>query len=400
MQYENRWKILKPIGEGGQGEVSLVLDKQKDTSSNVPDVLNVVEFVSAIRVALSTTSPIRAAPELEEQIRKSIVGIVNNENPILTNCGALKILHSPNANKARNFQDAEERLKRELEAMQQADHPNLLKIIDYNLDEKWFVSKYYPNGTLKKRSGWFTGQVERTLTAIRPIVEGVATLHGKKFVHRDIKPENIFVDESEQLVLGDFGLVFFEDSEHTRLSGTLENVGSPAWMPLWATHMRIEDVRPSFDVFSLGKTIWSMVSDKPILRLWYHRQDEFNLERMFPNRPEMVFLNGLLDKCIVEHEKDCLPNASWLLAKIDDLRRALRLGADPVGDFVRPCRVCGFGEYELLVDKDHRTTGNFGLNPAGGAAFKIFTCNYCGHVQFFFCENGSNPLAWEENCLL
>ena len=384
--FKDRWEKIETIGEGGQGEVFRVLEKSKFR-------LNVISLSRSIELTRRLN---RQTPENEEQVRRQIAKVVQGENPM--NCGALKILHSPD--EARNFEDAEERLKRELEAMKQAGHPNLLKIVDHNTDEKWFVSKYYPNGTLKDRSGWFTGQVERTLTAIRPIVDGVAALHGKKFVHRDIKPENIFVDESEQLVLGDFGLVFFEDSEHTRLSGTLENVGSPAWMPLWATHMRIEDIRPSFDVFSLGKTIWSMVSSKPILRLWYHREDEFNLERMFPNRPEMVFLNALLDKCIVEHEKDCLSDASWLLAKIDDLRRALRLGADPVGDFVRPCRVCGFGEYELLVDRDHRTTGNFGLEPAGGAAFKIFTCNYCGHVQFFFCQSGSNPPAWEENCLL
>ena len=386
MQYKNRWEEIEIIGEGGQGKVIRVLDKHK-IRLNLSTLSRSIEAVSRIP---------EPRPALDNQIRKGIAEIMRAENPM--NHSALKILHSPN--EARNFEDAEERLNRELEAMQQADHPNLLKVEDHNLDEKWFVSKYYPNGTLKNRSGWFTGRVERTLTAIRPIVDGVAALHGKGLVHRDIKPENIFVDESEQLVLGDFGLVFFMDRDRTRLSDTCENVGSTDWMPGWATRMRIEEIKSSFDVFSLGKIIWSMVSGKPILRLWYHRRAEFNLERMFPNRPEMVFLNGLLDKCIVEEEKDCLPDASWLLAKIDDLRRALRLGADPVGDFVRPCRICGFGEYELLVDKDHRTTGNFGLEPAGGAAFKIFICNYCGHVQFFFCENGSNPPAWEENCLL
>ena len=326
----------------------------------------------------------------EEQIRKGIAEIMHAENPI--NHGALKILHP--LNKARNSKDAEKRLKRELEAMTQADHPNLLKIEDHNLDEKWFVSKYYPNGTLKDRSGWFTGQVERALTAIRPVVAGVATLHKDQLVHRDIKPENIFVDESEQLVLGDFGLVFFMDREHTRLSGTYENVGSTDWMPPWATRMRIEDIKPSFDVFSLGKTIWSMVSRTPLLRLWAHQEEEFDLKRQFPDRPEMAFLNDLLDKCLVEHEKDCLEDADLLLEQIDNLLDALRLGADPIGDFERPCRICGFGKYRLFTDKDSTATRSFGLNP-GGAAFKIFTCNKCGHVQLFFCLNGSNPPGWE-----
>ena len=387
MQYEKRWGKIESIGEGGQGEVFRVLDKHKVS-------LDVRAVYSAIGVALKSNGQ-KLDQGAEEQIRKGIVEIMQAENPM--NHGALKILHSPN--EARNFEDAEERLKRELEAMKQADHPNLLKIEDHNLDEKWFVSKYYPNGTLKDRSGWFTGQVERTLTAIRPVVKGVATLHGKELVHRDIKPENIFVDENEQLVLGDFGLVFFMDRDRTRLSDTCENVGSTDWMPPWATRMRIEEIRPSFDVFSLGKTIWSMVSRTPILRLWYHRRDEFNLERMFPDRPEMALLNDLLDECIVEDEKNCrLIKAEWLLNWIDRLLGALRLGAGPVGeDIVRPCRVCGFGKYRLFTDKDHQKTANFGLNPTPNlAAFKIFTCDNCGHVQFFYCRSSANPPAWEK----
>ena len=381
MQYEKRWEKIETIGEGGQGKVIRVLDKCK--------ILNVSAISSAIGVALKSGQ--KPNQDVEEQIRKGIVEVVHAEDPM--NHGALKILHSPN--EARNFKDAEERLKRELEAMKQADHPNLLKIEDHNPDEKWFVSKYYPNGTLKDRSGWFTGQVERTLTAIRPIVEGVATLHGKELVHRDIKPENIFVDENEQLVLGDFGLVFFMDGDRTRLSDTYENVGSTDWMPPWATRMRIEEIKPSFDVFSLGKTIWSMVSRSSILPFWYHTRKNFNLEGMFPDRPEMVFLNGLLDKCIVEDEENCLENADLLLEKIDSLLGALRLGADPLGGFVRPCRICGFGKYRLFTDKDSTVTSHFGLSPAA-PAFKIFTCDNCGHVQLFYCQRGSNPPAWEE----
>lgn len=391
MQYENRWEKIETIGAGGQGEVFRVFDKHKVSS-------NVTAIVSAIGAALRSNTRIKIDQGIEEQIRKGITGIVRDENPI--NHGALKILHSPN--EARNFEDAEERLNRELKAMQQADHPNLLKIVDHNADEKWFVSKYYPSGTLKDRSGWFTGQVERTLTAIRPIVDGVAALHEKGFVHRDIKPENIFVDESEQLILGDFGLVHFTDRDHTRLSDTVENVGSRDWMPPWAIGMRLEEVRPSFDVFSLGKTIWSMVSTKPIFPFWDHRKESFDVQRMFPRSPQMEFLNRLLDKCIVENEGDCWPDASWLRVRIDDTLRALELGADPIGDFNRPCRVCGFGVYNLFEDitnEKRDRTKRFGLNPEGSTGFKIFICDYCGHVQLFFSEDRNKPLnprAWND----
>ena len=379
MQYERRWEEIETIGEGGQGKVIRVFDRQKVQL----DLSILTEAIADIRGA-------RRNVELHEKIRKGIAKIVRAENPV--NQGALKILHSPDG--ARNFEDAEERLKRELEAMEQADHPNLLQVLDYNLQEKWFVSRYYPNGTLKDSSDGFTGQVKRVLTAIRPVVEGVAALHRKGFVHRDIKPENIFVDEKGQLILGDFGLVFFEDPGHERLSGTLENVGSTDWMPPWATRMRIEDINPSFDVFSLGKTIWAMVSGKPFLRLWYHRREEFNLERMFPDRSEMALLNGLLDQCIVEDEENCLNDAGLLLNEIDSLLDALRLGTDPMSDSERPCKVCGFGKYQLTVNRNNTDTHNFGLNPTGISAFKIFVCDNCGNVQLFSCQHDSDPPGW------
>ena len=389
MQYEKRWQKIKKIGKGGQGKVIRVLDKQK-----VELDLLVDSFNKAFQLARQRDTKLDA----DKLIQKKIAEIVRAENPM--NHGALKILHAPD--EARNFADAEERLKRELKAMEQAYHPNLLKVLDYNLQEKWFVSKYYPNGTLKDRSDWYTGKVKRTLTAIRPIVDGVATLHKKKIVHRDIKPENIFVDEREQLVLGDFGLVFFKDKELTKLSGTYENVGSSAWMPPWAMYRSIEDVTPSFDVFSLGKTIWSMVSSKSLLPFWNPRKEEFNLETMFPDRPEMALFNDLLDKCIVEDEKDCLENAGSLLEEIDSLLSALRLGADPMSDSERPCRVCGFGKYQLEVNKDRTKALNFGLNIPGvytpaSPAFKIFVCNKCGNIQTFYCQEGDDPPGWTKS---
>ena len=387
MQYRERWEEIEEIGEGGQGKVIRVFDRQK-----------VQLDLSILTEAIADIRGDRRNVELKEKIRKGIAKIARAENPV--NHGALKILHSPDD--ARNFEDAEERLKRELEAMEQADHPNLLKIEDLNLEEKWFVSKYYPNGTLKDRSDWYTGQVECTLTAIRPIVEGVAILHEKQIVHRDIKPENIFIDENEQLVLGDFGLAFFKDKEVTRLSGTYENVGSSAWMPPWAMYRLTEDVTPSFDVFSLGKTIWSMVSSKSLLPFWNPRKEEFNLETMFPDRPEMALFNDLLDKCIVEDEKDCLENAGSLLEEIDSLLSALRLGADPMSDSERPCRVCGFGKYQLEVNKDRTKALNFGLNIPGvytpaSPAFKIFVCNKCGNIQIFYCQEGDDPPGWTKS---
>ena len=73
-------------------------------------------------------------------------------------------------------------------------------------------------------------------------------------------------------------------------------------MPAWAFTKRVEDITPAFDVFSLGKLLWAMVSGRPVLNLWYFDRPEYNLADMFPDSPSIGLANPLLGKCIVEHE--------------------------------------------------------------------------------------------------
>jgi len=135
-------------------------------------------------------------------------------------------------------------MKNEIRALQGLNHPNIIRILDANLDRRWFVTEYFPERSLAepKHRNKYKGRLIDALVAFRPLVAGVAALHARKLVHRDIKPQNIFVSPGRGLVLGDFGLVFFADEERTRVSDTLENVGSRDWMPAWAMGMRVEDL--------------------------------------------------------------------------------------------------------------------------------------------------------------
>jgi len=321
-----------------------------------------------------------------EQFKKNLFLLFEREKP--ANQKALKILHKPED--ARDYELAEERLRKEITAMAEASHSNLLKIEDYDLDSKWYVSSYYQKGSLSNHLNIFAGNFPKALKAFRPLVEGVAELHEQNWVHRDIKPQNIFLDDDSNLVLGDFGLIFFKDDEKTRISETLENVGSHDWMPGWALnrHMPIEDIKPVFDVFSLCKVLWSMVSGQPVLALWYFEEPDFNVESQYDNNKFIKFANPLFKKCIVEKEDNCLPNASALLEEVDKTLAAIESDADKIDpNTKRKCKVCGLGEYQMIVDES-----NFGLGPRE-REFKIFTCSYCGNVQLFSYDR-EIPDAW------
>ncbi len=109
------------------------------------------------------------------------------------------------------------------------------------------------------------------------------------------------------------------------------------------------------------------------------------------------FVNQLLGKCIVEEERDCLEDANELLYEIDKILSLIENHADIISSAIqRRCKVCGIGNYDLVVNRNVTAAHNFGISPSGTRSFKIFTCSHCGHVQLFAFGNNQDPVAWDE----
>jgi serine/threonine protein kinase len=388
MEYEKRWEIVDEIGAGGQGKVYLVYDRNQ-IGLKQGFFIDLADNLKRLGQIGSIMDRRKAVQSIKKSFR-DIVDIANERNH-----GALKVLHQPED--ARDPDNAQDRIKNEIRAMSETAHPHLLKILDSDPQSKWYVSRYYRNGSLAKNISLFTRNIPAALKAFRPVVDAVAHLHKKGYVHRDIKPQNVFVDDDVNLILGDFGLVFFQDENHTRLSGTFENVGSRDWMPGWAYSMRVDEVTPSFDVFCLGKLLWSMVAGRPLLPLWYFDRAQYNIIQIFPTAKYARLLNRMFKQCIVENEKDCLQDAGRLLEQIDEILSTIEANGDMLEQNVeRRCSVCGVGNYLALVDtpSDIGSMKDFGFDIRGGHRFKIFICNHCGHVQLFSFEADNVPPAW------
>jgi len=358
------WLLERELGKGGQGTAYLAIRAD-------PVILR--ELAKASR---DLAFPGGGDSTLAAALALAKLGRAVGEE------AAVKVLHEVSDDE--EGKKARARMNKEIETMREVDHPHLLRCIEYeNPDFRWYATEYHPGGTLDKRKDRYTGKALKALRDLRGVVEGVALLHEHGRVHRDIKPGNVFVASDGRLVLGDFGLVFFKDPGHTRVSGTMENVGSRDWMPGWALSMRVEDVRPTFDVFGLGKVLYSMVSKIPGLRLWYHQAPEFSLETMFPDDPAIEWVSHILKKAVVEHEKEvAYKDASQLL--LDFERAIAELSGRPrwTRDQVsRSCQACGLGKYQSITV----------LLPELRVAdpkhdYTAIACDRCGHVQTYRAE--------------
>ena len=222
-------------------------------------------------------------------------------------------------------------------------------------------------------------------------MNAVSALHVEKVVHRDIKPDNIFVASDDHLVLADCGLAFKLENQD-RLTLTFENVGTRDFQPPWSYGMRLADVQPAFDVFSLAKVLWAMVSGRPRFPLWYFDRPEHDLRPMYPHEPAIQYVHEILKKCVVEFENQTrLRNAGELLKEVDATIAAVSVGCQlPRLKAKMRCRFCGIGTYER--PGTYSIVGNLRTDYERD----YFLCGHCGHLESFLWPLGKRPPAWDQ----
>lgn len=360
------WEEIGPLGEGGQSKVSLVRNfkRQREREKCLRDIRTALDGDKRAELASAVWS--YARPDETSEL------------------GALKAFKIPSGKggiPAPPGYEPVERLKNEIKALQQ-DLPGLPKLLDFNEDERWIVTEYFPERTLEDHPFRYKGKVLPALRAFRSIVQTVALLHKQGYVHRDIKRPNVFIRTDNDLVLGDFGIVYVPDAA-IRVTATDERVGPRDHMAPWA-HLgtRQEDVQPNSDVYMLGKLLWCMIDGRAMLPREYHERPEFDLTITFPAEHQMHLVNRILDNCIVEHSRECLSSAQDVLQMVNTALLAIERGGQLVKDGVpRPCHVCGQGMYQAENQGEvqiWRTNSQPSLLKT-----RLFACDNCGHVEFF-----------------
>ena len=131
-------------------------------------------------------------------------------------------------------QAARERFLREARACAQLRHPNIVSILDYNLDAagRPFLVMELLNGRSLRQEIGIRGAlpIEEVQAIIGPLCGALQLAHGQGILHRDVKPANIVAHDfgggTRVHKIVDFGLVRVQASESTRITEAHQFVGT------------------------------------------------------------------------------------------------------------------------------------------------------------------------------
>ncbi len=287
------------------------------------------------------------------------------------------------------------RFKTELEALQKVEHPNVIKLLSFDVDAEkpYLVMELIEGPTLADHLGeqWGTEHVDR-LRLFAGIVEGVAAAHNAKVVHRDLKPDNILMKSwNGPAVVSDFGICYIEDGQ--RQTHTEEAVGPRLYMAPELEDGRLDEVKPASDIYSLGKVLWAILAGKQVFSREQHRADNFNLIKL-RNDAKLEHVNRLLDRMIVADPASRFENATVLLERVKKTMHLVNHDYRVASAELRQtCMYCGEGTYQLRADRN-TAVRNFGFEVVGNPDWRIYACDQCGHVNIFRLDYAAKKKDW------
>jgi serine/threonine protein kinase len=381
----NHWNVIgDPLGSGGQSEVFLVRRPERIDARNKD-----IEKIHSYSPWGTSMAETRFA--LTGEFADAVMDYARADRT--SELGAMKVFSKFREAGAEGEQQAVNRLQQEIEVLR-AGRDGLPRLVDFNLNERWMVTEYFPAKSLEYNFSKYKGEVGLALKAFLSLAKTVAILHGEGIIHRDIKPANVFVRDNANLVLGDFGIVFLpnQPNRHTR---TGESVGPHDYMPPWAeVDGRMAEVHPNFDIYMLGKLLWCMVAGRLRLQREYFNRPENDVTVLFKGDPAMHMVNVILRRCVVEREEQCQTSASDLVQIVSKCVDVLERGGQLLHVGVpRPCRVCGNGHYQnegysstyprIPNDGPVGLRLSFGTSESTSLPVFPFVCDSCGHVEFF-----------------
>ena len=233
----NRYEIIKSIGEGGMANVYLANDK----------ILDRKVAVKVLRGDLSSD---------EKFIR---------------------------------------RFQREALSVSNLSHPNIVEVYDVGEEdgEYYIVMEYIDGKTLKqllKKREYLT--LTEVIDIMTQLTDGIAHAHESYIIHRDIKPQNIMIEDDGRIKITDFGIAMALNA--TQLTQTNSVMGSVHYLPPEQASGKGATVKS--DIYSMGILMYELLTgtvpfkgDNAVEIALKHMKDKIpSIRKQDPSIPQSV----------------------------------------------------------------------------------------------------------------
>src|ERR1700733_6119769 len=160
------------------------------------------------------------------------------------------------------------RFPNERQALAMMDHPNIARISDAGATPKgrpFFVMEYIEGVPITQYCDRNRIAIGQRLELFLAVCRAVQHAHQKGVIHRDLKPSNVLVMEQEGMPVPkviDFGIAKATDQravENTLLTQFGQMVGTPEYASPEQAEVTPGDVDESSDVYSLGVILYELL---------------------------------------------------------------------------------------------------------------------------------------------
>lgn len=217
------------------------------------------------------------------------------------------------------------RFQREALAASSLSHPNIVEVYDVGEDNGsyYIVMEYIEGKHLKqliKKRGSLT--LTEVVDIMLQVTDGMSAAHDKFIIHRDIKPQNIMILENGLIKITDFGIAMALNS--TQLTQTNSVMGSVHYLPPEQASGKGATIQS--DVYSMGILMYELLTgtlpfrgDNAVEIALKHIKEPFpRIKEKNSNIPQSI--ENIIMKATAKNVKNRYADAKEMY---DDLKTAL-----------------------------------------------------------------------------
>ena len=151
------------------------------------------------------------------------------------------------------------RFQREAKSVSDLSHPNIVEVYDVGEEEgqHYIVMEYIDGRTLKQlvqKRGALT--VAEVMDIMAQITDGLTQAHDAYIIHRDIKPQNIMILDNGMIKITDFGIAMSMNA--TQLTQTNSVMGSVHYLPPEQASGKTATMKS--DIYSAGILMYELLT--------------------------------------------------------------------------------------------------------------------------------------------